>query len=139
MKRLEAPLSPTPYVGQVRNGVVAFDAHVPIADGQIVRVEPLPCRNDVRADSDRADRVRQLQKSFGDWNEEESQLTDEEADRLDTALAQHARLTLWSAKLDWREERDDLRGAPECRTTPSASQTPSRSPGSGAQEVRRVG
>ena len=78
-------LSPPPsYIGHVRNGVVVLDQNAPLTEGQAVRVEPVASQ--AMLDADRMERVRQLQSLFQQWTEEDSQLSDEEAERLRLAL-----------------------------------------------------
>ena len=76
---------PQTYTGHVKNGVIVLDAPIALDEGLAVRVEPL---TQPAFDADRAERVRQLQHLFAEWTEEDARLTDEEADRLRTALAQ---------------------------------------------------
>ena len=86
-------------MGHVKNGIVVLDAPVALRDGQAVRVETVRQEVD-RENMDRADRVRQLQQLFADWTEEDATLSDEEADRLHTALEHNRGLTLRSTMLD---------------------------------------
>jgi hypothetical protein len=88
-------LPPTSYLGHVENGVVVFDARVPLKDGQAVRVEPLE-----GLDAERADHIAQLQKLFAEWTQEDGQLAEDEADKLQTALDQSSRVGLRTPALD---------------------------------------
>jgi hypothetical protein len=76
------------YVGHVRNGIVVLDTHVSLVEGQTVRVEPLsePAEAERRLDAELAARVLRVQQLFEEWNQEDSQLSSEEADRLHVAL-----------------------------------------------------
>jgi hypothetical protein len=100
MKKSETPSSPSSYLGHVRNGVVVLDAHIHLADGQAVRVEPLGTEAQSHIPAERAARVQQLQQLFASWTEEDAQLPEEEADRLRAALDQSRGLHFRSAKLD---------------------------------------
>jgi hypothetical protein len=62
-----------------------------------VRVEPLA---NTPLDTQRAERVCQLQRLFAEWTAEDGRLTDEEADRLRTALDQNHGLEFRSPALD---------------------------------------
>lgn len=99
MKQSETP-SASSYIGHVKNGVVILDAQVFLKDGQAVRVEPLAPGIQTPLDAEREGRVRQLQQLFGEWTEEDGTLSDEEADRLHTALEQNRGLSFGSPKLD---------------------------------------
>ena len=100
MKPSEALPSPA-YIGHVKNGIVVLDAQVPLREGQTVRVEPLDNGMDTQlVDQEQADRGRQLQQLFAEWTEEDSKLSDEEADRLHSALEQSCGLSFRSPKLD---------------------------------------
>ena len=85
------------YIGHVKNGVIVLDAQINLDEGQPVRVEPLA---QTPLDTERAERVRQLQQLFAQWTEEDGKLTDEEADRLRTALKQSRGLGFRSPALD---------------------------------------
>ena len=100
MKNSETPSSESSYIGHVKNGVVVLDPQVPLTDGQAVRVEPLGQETERQIDTDRADRVRQLQELFAEWTEEDGKLSDEEADRLHAALGQSRGVAFRSPKLD---------------------------------------
>jgi hypothetical protein len=84
------------HIGHVKNGVVVLDAHISLAEGQAVRVEPL---TNADLSVDRANRVRQLRQLFDQWTEEDGQLSDEEADRLHAALRQNQRLSFRPANI----------------------------------------
>jgi hypothetical protein len=88
------------HVGHVKNGVVVLDTSVHLREGQAVRLEPIGDKMETNADIDRADRVRRLQQLFAEWTEEDGKLSDEEADRLRTALEQSRGLRFRSAAVD---------------------------------------
>jgi hypothetical protein len=88
------------YIGHVKNGVVVIDTQAPLFEGQTVRVEPLGPGGDAMSAGDRADRVRQLQMLFAEWTDEDGKLSDEEADRLESALETSRGLGFRSPKLD---------------------------------------
>ena len=96
MKNADTPPSATSFIGHVKNGVVVLNTTVSLADGQAVRVEPLG----TGIDAARADRIRQMQQLFAEWNEEDGKLTDEEADRLHQALEQSHGLSFRPAAVD---------------------------------------
>ena len=85
------------YTGHVKNGVIVLDAQVTLDEGQAVRVEPL---TDSPLAALQAQRVHQLQELFAEWTEEDGRLTDEDADRLRTALQQNRGLGFRSPALD---------------------------------------
>jgi hypothetical protein len=84
------------YPGHVKNGVIVLDVQVNLDEGQAVRVEPLA----PTLDGERAERVRQLQQLFAQWTDEDSRLSDEEADRLRMALDQSHGLSFRSPIID---------------------------------------
>jgi tRNA(fMet)-specific endonuclease VapC len=88
------------HLGHVKNGVVVLDTPLQLKEGQAVRVEPVEDEMERQADTDRADRVRGLQQLFAEWTEEDARLSDEEADRLRTALEQNRGLRFQSPPLD---------------------------------------
>ena len=92
--------SPASYLGHVKNGVVVLDTQVALNDGQAVRVEPLGPGTGAKLDTERADRVRQLQQYFAEWTVEDGKLSDAEADRLHAALEQNRGLSFRSPTLD---------------------------------------
>ena len=98
MKQSETPSSAS-YIGHVKNGVVVLDTQVSLNDGQAVRVEPLGQGTGIQLDTDRADRVRQLQQLFAEWTAEDAKLSDAEADRLRAALEQNRGLSFRSPTL----------------------------------------
>ena len=100
MKNAKTHSPESSYIGHVRNGVVVLDSQIPLADGQAVRVEPLGHGTQRQIDTERADRVRQLQELFAEWTEEDGKLSDEEADRLHAALGQSRGLNFRSPTLD---------------------------------------
>ena len=51
-----------------------------------MRVEPLAPDSEASIDAERADRIRQLRQLFAEWTEEDSKLSDEEADRQEREL-----------------------------------------------------
>jgi hypothetical protein len=78
------PLPSAPsYTGHVQEGIIVLDAHVSLGEGQPVRVQPLT--NEVIEQEKKA-RLEQLKHLFNLWTEEDSTLSDEEADRLGIAL-----------------------------------------------------
>jgi hypothetical protein len=86
------------YIGHVKNGVVVLDYNVALKEGQAVRVEPLPAST--LPQHERADRVRRLQQVLAEWTEEDGKLSEEEADRLHSALSQNRGLSFRSPRLD---------------------------------------
>src|SRR6266446_1318100 len=100
MKPSDYPSPGSSYTGHVKNGVVILDAHASLEDGQAVRVEPIAQGTETQPDVERTDRVRQLQQLFAEWTEEDGKLSEEEADRLQTALEQNRGLCFGSPKLD---------------------------------------
>jgi hypothetical protein len=100
MKPPEDALAATSYIGHVKNGVVVLDGPVSLREGQVVRVEPIGEKIGTQPDIERTDRVRQLQQLFAEWTEEDGKLSDDEADRLRTALEQSRGLSFRSPKLD---------------------------------------
>ena len=100
MKHTDIPSSAAAFIGHVKNGVVVLDAQVALKDGQAVRVEPLGQKAETPLDAERAGRVRQLQQLFDKWTEEDGNLSDEEADRLRTALEQNRGLSFGTPTLD---------------------------------------
>jgi hypothetical protein len=97
MEKTERQPLPQSYTGHVENGVIVLDAPIRLPEGQAVRVEPL---NVVLTESDRSDRVRQLKQLFHQWTEEDSNLSEEEADRLRVALEENRGLRFRSPDLD---------------------------------------
>jgi len=91
--------APGSYIGHVRNGVIVPDAEIPFAEGQAVRIEPLEEADGAGISRERAERVRGLEKLFAKWTEEDAQLSDEEADRLQKALENNRGLTFRSPNL----------------------------------------
>jgi hypothetical protein len=89
-----------PLIGHVKNGVVVLDVQGCLLDGQSVRVEPVDEIQITPVDAERAKRVHELQRLFGEWNEEDGKLSEDEADRLQCALAQNGRLAFRAPSLD---------------------------------------
>jgi hypothetical protein len=85
------------YIGHVKNGVVVLDSNVALKDGQAVRVEPLAATAPQQREP--ADLVRRLQQLLAEWTEEDGKLSDEEADRLHSALSQNRGLGFRSPML----------------------------------------
>ena len=100
MKHSEHPSSSASYTGHVKNGVVVLDVHGSLAEGQAVRVEPLGQAMPSPLDWERTDRVQRLQRLFSEWTEEDGKLSDEEADRLHTALEEARGLSFRSPTVD---------------------------------------
>ena len=100
MKSSENSSSPASYIGHVKNGVVVLDAPFALNEGQAVRIDPLAQDKEKPLDAERAERVRQMQQLFAEWTEEDGRLTDEEADRLRTALERNRGLGFRSPTLD---------------------------------------
>jgi hypothetical protein len=75
-------------VGHVKNGVVVFDAQVPLREGQEVRVEPI-VQVDSNVDKDSTTRLRELEQLFAKWTEEDGELSEEQADQLHVALQEN--------------------------------------------------
>lgn len=86
------------FVGHMRHGVVILDHPIPLPEGQPVRIEPLAPQASV--DEARADQLRRMHTLFAQWDEEDSKLSDEEADRLRIALQQNRGLSFRTAQLD---------------------------------------
>jgi len=84
-------------MGHVKNGVIVLDTQIKLDEGQTVRVEPL---THASLDAERANRVQQLRQLVATWTEEDGRLSDEEADRLHSALEQNRRLSFRSSALD---------------------------------------
>jgi hypothetical protein len=100
MKNSESATPASSYTGHFKNGVVIPDAQMPHPDGQAVRIEPVGPNAKTPGDAQRAERVRRLQQLFAEWTEEDSQLTDGEADRLHAALEGRHGLQFPSPALD---------------------------------------
>ncbi len=100
MKTSESLPSATPLVGHVKNGVIIVDANITLVEGQAVRIEPLPQEADAQIGDERAEKLKRMQELFTQWDDEDSKLTDEEADRLQVALEQNPRLSFRIPKLD---------------------------------------
>lgn len=92
--------SASSFVGHVKNGVIVPDVAVPLNEGQIVRVEPVNEGMETESAQQRVERIARLQQLFDAWTEEDSQLSDEEAGRLQIALEQNRGLSLRSPRLD---------------------------------------
>lgn len=89
--------SPSPsYLGHVKNGVIVVDAMVTLSEGQAVRIAPLV--EEIAAPI--ADQLQRMKTLFAQWDEEDSSLTDEEADRLQLALQQNRGLSFRTPQLD---------------------------------------
>jgi len=97
MNHPEIQTSESGFLGHVRNGVVVFDAHVALKDGQTVRVEPIGQDVEERVDTER---IRQLKQLFDAWTEEDGKLADEQADVLRVALDRDSGIGFRSPKLD---------------------------------------
>ena len=100
MKNSETPSPASSYIGHVKNGVIIIDAQISLQDGQAVRVEPLGPQTETPIDAERAERVGRLQQLFTQWTDEDATLSDEEADRLQSALAENHGLRFRSPTLD---------------------------------------
>jgi hypothetical protein len=92
--------SASSFVGHVRNGVIVPDVAVPLNEGQAVRVEPVNEGMETESAQQRVERIARLQQLFDAWTEEDSQLSDEEAGRLQIALEQNRGLSFRSPQLD---------------------------------------
>ena len=80
-------MSPIPsYRGHVEDGVVIFDSEGLPAEGQKVNVQPIETASDRPLESEQADRLREMERHFAEWTEEDGKLSDEEADVLENAL-----------------------------------------------------
>lgn len=100
MKHSESPLPSSSHTGHVKNGIIILDGGISLQDGQAVRVEPLCKEPGVQVDAERAEQVRRLQQLFAEWTDEDSKLSEEEADRLHIALEQNRGLHFASPLLD---------------------------------------
>jgi hypothetical protein len=74
------------YTGRVQNGIIVLDTPNCLAEGQAVRIEPLSA---APMELDPCSRVGRLKQLFSKWTAEDSELPDEEADRLRVALEQN--------------------------------------------------
>lgn len=99
MNPLETASAPVAYTGRVKNGVVVLDAQISLSEGQEVRVEPVQPKSPAVSEA-RTAQVEAMKRMFAEWDEEDSKLSDEEADRLHVALQQSPRLTFRTPKLD---------------------------------------
>jgi hypothetical protein len=88
----------TVYFGHVKNGVILLDTEASLPEGQAVRVEALPEQPAISEET--ADRLQRMRTLFAQWREEDGHLTDDQAERLETALQQNRGLTLRLPKLD---------------------------------------
>ena len=93
------PSAPT-YTGHVQNGVIILDTELTLSEGQAVRIEPLGLDATTPITDERATQLRRMKTLFTQWDEEDSQLSDEEADRLHLALQQNRGLTFRTPPLD---------------------------------------
>ena len=101
MNPTETASAPSSYTGHVKNGVVVLDTGIPFSEGQAVRVERLTPRDDVSAaDGERAELLARMKQAFDTWTEEDSKLSDEEADRLHIALEQNRGLSFRTPTLN---------------------------------------
>ncbi len=80
--------------------MIVPDEAVSLNEGQAVRVEPINERVEAETATERADRVQRLQQLFDEWTAEDSQLSDEEADRLRIALEQNRGMSFRTPQLD---------------------------------------
>lgn len=99
MNSLESPSAFPAYRGHVKNGVVVLDTEIPLSEGQEVRVEPIPPKGQHDTDA-RAAKIEEMKRLFAQWDEEDGQLSDEEADRLHIAIQQNRGLSFRTPKLD---------------------------------------
>ncbi len=99
MNPIESPSAPATYRGHVKNGVVVLDTEVTLTEGQEVRVEPIQPKLQPLADSQAA-KLEEMKRLFAQWDEEDRQLSDEEADLLQIALEQNRGLSFRTPKLD---------------------------------------
>lgn len=84
-KPINAP--PTTYLGHVKDGVIILDTQVVLAEGQAVRVEPVREVGPTSGSAERDQQLQAMKNIFTQWDEEDRSLTDEEAERLQIALA----------------------------------------------------
>ena len=96
MNPIETSSAPASFTGHVKNGVVVLDARVSLSEGQAVRVEPLIAP----VNAERAELLARMKQAFDTWTEEDSKLSDEEADCLHVALEQNRGLSFRTPKLD---------------------------------------
>jgi hypothetical protein len=99
MKPIETPC-PQSYLGHVKNGVVVLDSGVCLAEGQAVRVEPIGQTPATALEGDDTGRLRRLQELFAEWTEEDSKLSENDADLLRSALEQNHGLNFRSPHLE---------------------------------------
>jgi hypothetical protein len=96
MKLISEEFSTIEYLGHVRNGVVILDTSTLLADGQVVRIEPLKQEPTTPKVDDQTERLNRMVTLFRQWDEEDRFLPDEEADRLQKALENNRRLSFHS-------------------------------------------
>ena len=100
MKNSETSASASSYIGHVKNGVVVLDAHVDLADGQTVRVEPLGPEGTTLIRNERVAQLQQMQELFSQWDEEDSQISTDDAESFHNALKQNRGLCFRTPKMD---------------------------------------
>jgi hypothetical protein len=100
MKPMPTESPATEYLGHVKNGVIILDTHVSLTEGQAVRVEPLKQEQSTPISDERVEQLNRMKTLFAQWDEEDSKLTDEEADRLQNALQQNRGLSFRVPQLD---------------------------------------
>ncbi len=100
MKQSENLPSGTPLVGHVKNGVIIVEGNAAFVEGQAVRIEPLPRETTLPTAEACEEKLNRMESHFAQSDEEDSKITDEEADRLRVALQQNPRLSFRIPKLD---------------------------------------
>ena len=100
MKIPETLPSASSYVGHVRNGVIVPDANFALTEGLAVRFEPLEQELVTPISDERADQLQQMQKLFAQWDEEDSNISDEDAESFHQALEQNRGLSFRIPQLD---------------------------------------
>ena len=76
-----------------------LDKAVDLADGQAVRIEPLPPSESTTNEIDRKQRISELKRLFETWTDEDACMTDAQADCLHQALKENRGLEFRSTKL----------------------------------------
>ena len=100
MKPSQTLPSASTYTGHVKNGVIILDTEITLSEGQAVRIEPLSQEATTPITDERATQLLRMNTLFSQWDEEDGQLSDEDADRLQLALQQNRGLTFRTPQLD---------------------------------------
>jgi hypothetical protein len=83
------------FSGHVKNGVVVLDPGTSLPEGLSVRIEPIEENSPTNGSL-----LKGMQTLFTQWSEEDGQLSNEEADRLQIALEQNRGVTLRNFELE---------------------------------------